>query len=183
MAMKNIAVKKVIQKLQPEEITTLLWDDNSVLHRHSDWEFTSTVDGTGCNVVNGTPYDLMPGDFVLLGPQHVHQYVSDKPIQRRDVCIATEKMHKCIGETTLKDNSYKSRITFPYATNAICKVYPCTSKGGNVLTYPEAYAFTYYLIEKYGFNNVLNCCINYNFDGVFGSNYNIVMDEFMKSIE
>lgn len=89
---------------------------------------------------------------------------------------------KCIGETTLKDNSYKSRITFPYATNAICKIYSCTSKGGNVLTYPEAYAFTYYLIEKYGFNNVLNCCINYNFDGVFGSNYNIVMDEFMKSI-
>lgn len=71
-----------------------MWDDNSVLHRHSDWEFTSTVDGTGCNVVNGTPYDLMPGDFVLLGPQHVHQYVSDKPIQRRDVCIATEKMQQ-----------------------------------------------------------------------------------------
>lgn len=94
MAMKNIAVKKVIQKLQPEEITTFLWDDNSVLHRHSDREFTSTVDGTGCNVVNGTPYDLMPGDFVLLGPQHVHQYVSDKPIQRRDVCIATEKMQQ-----------------------------------------------------------------------------------------
>lgn len=94
MAMKNIAVKKVIQKLQPEEITTFLWDDNSVLHRHSDWEFTSTVDGTGCNVVNGTPYDLMPGDFVLLGPQHVHQYVSDKPIQRRNVCIATEKMQQ-----------------------------------------------------------------------------------------
>lgn len=92
--MKNIAVKKVIQKLQPEEITTFLWEDNSVLHRHSDWEFTSTVDGTGCNVVNGTPYDLMPGDFVLLGPQHVHQYVSDKPIQRRDVCIATEKMQQ-----------------------------------------------------------------------------------------
>ena len=94
MAMKNIAVKKVIQKLQPEEITTFLWDDNSVLHRHSDWEFTSPVDGTGCNVVNGTPYDLIPGDFVLLGPQHVHQYVSDKPIQRRDVCIATEKMQQ-----------------------------------------------------------------------------------------
>ena len=89
---------------------------------------------------------------------------------------------KCIGETTLKDNSYKSQIKFPYATNAICEFYSCTSKGGNVLTYPEAYAFTYYLIEKYGFNTVLNCCINYNFDGVFGSNYNIVMDEFMKSI-
>ena len=92
-------------------------------------------------------------------------------------------IEKCIGEITLKDSSYKSRITFPYATNAICKIYSCTSKDGNVLTYPEAYAFTYYLIKKYGFNNVLNCCINYNFDGVFSSNYNVIMDEFMKSIE
>ena len=91
-------------------------------------------------------------------------------------------IEKCIGEITLKDSSYKSRITFPYATNAICKIYSCTSKGGNVLTYPEAYAFTYYLIEKYGFNNVLKCCIDYNFDGVFGSNYSVIMDEFMKSI-
>lgn len=91
-------------------------------------------------------------------------------------------IEKCIGETTLKDSGYKSRIKFPYATNAICEIYSCTSKDGNVLTYPEAYAFTCYLIEKYGFSNVLKCCINYNFDGVFGSNYNIVMDEFMKSI-
>ena len=89
---------------------------------------------------------------------------------------------KCIGETTLKVGSYKSQIKFPYATTAICKIYACASKDGNVLTYPEAYAFTYYLIEKYGFSNVLNCCINYNFDGVFGSNYVVIMDEFVKSI-
>lgn len=89
---------------------------------------------------------------------------------------------KCIGETTLKDNSYKSRINFPYATNAIYKIYSCTNKSGNVLTYPEAYAFTYYLMEKYGFNNVLKCCIDYNFADIFGSNYNVIMDEFMKSI-
>lgn len=92
--MKNATVKKLISKLPKDEITTFLWDDNSVLHRHSDWEFTSTVDGKGTNIVNGTPYPLMPGDFVLLGPKHVHQYVSDTPIQRRDVCIATEKMHE-----------------------------------------------------------------------------------------
>ncbi len=91
-------------------------------------------------------------------------------------------IEKCIGETTLKDSSYKSRINFPYATNAICKIYSCTSKDGNVLTYPEAYAFTYYLIEKYGFDSVLNCCINYNFDSVFGSNYIAILNEFMKSI-
>ncbi|CDB26660.1 unknown [Firmicutes bacterium CAG:552] len=89
---------------------------------------------------------------------------------------------KCIGEITLKDSSYKSQIKFPYATTAICKIYACTSKDGNVLTYPESYAFTYYLIEKYGFNNVLKCCIDYNLADIFGSNYNVIMDEFMKSI-
>ena len=93
--MKDASVKKIIQKMQPDEINTFLWDDNSVLHRHSDWEFTSTIDGTGTNIVNGTDYPLMPGDFVLLGPQHVHRFVSDSAdIRRRDVCIADEKFQK-----------------------------------------------------------------------------------------
>lgn len=93
--MKDTAVKKIIQKMQPDEINTFLWDDNSVLHRHSDWEFTSTIDGTGVNIVNETDYPLMPGDFVLLGPRHVHRFVSDSEhIQRRDVCIADEKFRK-----------------------------------------------------------------------------------------
>lgn len=92
--MKDVGVKKIISKLSPDEVTTFLWDDNSVLHRHSDWEFTSTVDRTGSNIVNGTTYPLMPGDFVLLGPRHVHRFVSDVPIQRRDVCIADEKLKK-----------------------------------------------------------------------------------------
>lgn len=95
--MKDVGVKKIISKLSPDEVTTFLWDDNSVLHRHSDWEFTSTVDGTGSNIVNGTNYPLMPGDFVLLGPRHVHRFVSDVPIQRRDVCIADEKLKKLCG--------------------------------------------------------------------------------------
>ena len=92
--MKEPFVKKIIPKMQPDEINTFLWDDNSVLHRHSDWEFTSTIDGTGTNIVNGESYPLMPGNFVLLGPKHIHQYVSDTPtpIRRRDLCVSTEKM-------------------------------------------------------------------------------------------
>ena len=90
--MKDAFVKKIIPKLNPDEVTTFLWDDNTVLHRHSDWEFTSTIDGTGINIVNGEQYPLMPGNFVLLGPKHVHQYVSDTPIKRRDICVSTEKM-------------------------------------------------------------------------------------------
>lgn len=34
--MSDTFVKKIIPKLQPEEIITFLWDDNTVLHRHSD---------------------------------------------------------------------------------------------------------------------------------------------------
>ena len=92
--MKDDSVKKIIPKLQPDELNTFLWTDNSVVHKHSDWEFTSTTDGKGVNIVNGTAYPLMPGDFVLLGPRHVHQFVSDTPIKRRDVCISTEKMRQ-----------------------------------------------------------------------------------------
>lgn len=92
--MKETLVKKIIPKLQPDEVITFLWDDNTVLHRHSDWEFTSTIDGTGINIVNGEQYPLMPGNFVLLGPKHVHQYVSDTPIKRRDICVSTEKMQQ-----------------------------------------------------------------------------------------
>ena len=92
--MNDTVVKKIIPKLQPDEIITFLWDDNTVLHRHSDWEFTSTMDGTGINVVNGEEYPLMPGIFVLLGPKHVHRYYSDAPIKRHDICVPDEKMRQ-----------------------------------------------------------------------------------------
>ena len=92
--MNDTFVKKIIPKLQPEEIITFLWDDNTVLHRHSDWEFTSTMDGTGINVVNGEEHPLMPGIFVLLGPKHVHRYYSDAPIKRHDICVPDEKMRQ-----------------------------------------------------------------------------------------
>ncbi len=91
-------------------------------------------------------------------------------------------LEKCIGETMLKNSSYKSKIKFPYATTPIYKTYSCTNKDGNVLTYPEAYAFTCYLIEKYGFDTALKCCIDYDFERTFGSNYVAMMSEFMKSI-
>lgn len=91
-------------------------------------------------------------------------------------------LEKCIGETTLKNGDYKSKIRFPYATDPIYEFYACTSKDGNVLTYPEAYAFTYYLIEEYGFDKVLGCCVNYNLKNVFGSDYNALMNEFINHI-
>lgn len=90
--MNETIVNKIIPKLPPDEVVTFLWDDNTVLHRHSDWEFTSTIDGTGINLVNGEQYPLIPGDFVLLGPKHVHRYFSDTPIRRHDLCVADEKM-------------------------------------------------------------------------------------------
>ena len=60
--------------------------------------------------------------------------------------------------------------------------YASTSQDGNVLTYPEAYAFTSYLIEKYGFNNAIKCCINYNLKEIYGADYSNLMNEFLKVI-
>lgn len=104
--MKDDCIKKIIPKLAPDELNTFLWNDNSVVHKHSDWEFTSTTDGKGVNIVNGTAYPLMPGDFLLLGPQHIHQFVSDTPIKRRDVCISVEKMQQIAD--TLRPNLYET---------------------------------------------------------------------------
>ena len=108
MSMKDDYIKKIIPKLGPDELNAFLWTDNSVVHRHSDWEFTSTTDGKGVNIVNGAAYPLMPGDFLLLGPQHVHQFVSDTPIKRRDVCISIEKMQQIAD--TLQSGLYETLI-------------------------------------------------------------------------
>ena len=118
-------------------------------------EFVDTVNGLYCDR-GGKFGDLSEFDFALLA--------------------------ECIGETTLKNNRYKSQIEFPYATASICEFYGCTSKDGNVLTYPEAYAFTKYLIEKYGFDKALKCCINYDPKGVFGADYAALISEYMSII-
>lgn len=68
MSMKDDYIKKIIPKLEPDELNTFLWTDNSVVHRHSDWEFTSTTDGKGVNIVNGAAYPLMPRGFFTARP-------------------------------------------------------------------------------------------------------------------
>ncbi len=85
-------VKKLIPKLEADEINTFLWKEETVIHRHSDWEFTATTDGTGVNLVNGEVYYSTPDVFLLLGPNHVHKQTSDLPISRRDICVSVEKM-------------------------------------------------------------------------------------------
>lgn len=85
-------VKKLIPKLPANEVSTFLWKEETVIHCHSDWEFTATTDGTGVNLVNGEAYYSTPGVFMLLGPNHVHKQTSDLPIRRRDICVSLEKM-------------------------------------------------------------------------------------------
>ncbi len=81
-----------VKKLSPNESHTTLWTTPTVLHFHSDWEFTTLISGTGTNIVNGISYDTTPFTFVLLGPQHQHQQVSNVALQRRDICVSIEKM-------------------------------------------------------------------------------------------
>ena len=84
-------------------------------------------------------------------------------------------MEEAIGLTTILYPQYKSQITFPYATNSIYQTYKCSHTDENKLTYPEAYVFTKYLIDKYGLDKVLQCCSAYDFEKVFGKAY---IDEF-----
>lgn len=84
-------------------------------------------------------------------------------------------MEEAIGLTTILYPQYKSQITFPYATNSIYQAYKCSHTDENKLTYPEAYVFTKYLIDKYGLDKVLQCCSAYDFEKVFGKAY---IDEF-----
>lgn len=58
--MSEEKVKKLIPKLPADEINTFLWKEDSVIHRHSDWEFTATADGTGVNLVNGEAFYSTP---------------------------------------------------------------------------------------------------------------------------
>ena len=91
-------------------------------------------------------------------------------------------IEKCIGEITLKNGDFKRLIEFPYATTPIYKTYVNSSKDGNVLTYPEAYAFTGYLIEKYGFDKVISCCIRYDPKRAFGLTYDVLIEEYLSYI-
>lgn len=91
-------------------------------------------------------------------------------------------IEECIGITTLKDESFKSRIQFPCATNPIYKTYACLNKDGNALTYPEAYAFTKYLIDKYGFSSVIKSCKNYDLKRDFENDYDGLFNDFKESV-
>ncbi len=80
-------------------------------------------------------------------------------------------MEEAIGITTILCPKYKKQITFPYATDSINDTYINSYTDENKLTYPEAYAFTKYLINEYGLDNVLQCCLSYDFEKTFGESY------------
>lgn len=88
-------------------------------------------------------------------------------------------MIECIGKVTLETPSHKTRIEFPYATDPIYKFYACTNKDGNALTYPEAYAFTKYLIDKYGLTSVLRCVYDYDPEKFFASPYSALLNDYL----
>ncbi len=91
-------------------------------------------------------------------------------------------LEKCIGITMLRHPSFRSEISFPYATTPIYRTYACTSEDGNVLTYPEAYALTQYLIERYGESAVFRCCNSYRPEDIFGKSYEELFSDFMSSV-
>ena len=92
-------------------------------------------------------------------------------------------MEEAIGITTILFPKYKTQITFPYATNSIRQSYFYASyTDENKLTYPEAYAFTKYLIKEYGLDNVLKCCLSYDFEKIFGKSYSDIFTTYCSTI-
>lgn len=93
-----------------------------------------------------------------------------------------ELMAEAIGITTLSFPKYKSQITFPYATLSVYHIYSNANTDENKLTYPEAYAFTKYLINEYGLDKVLQCCLSYNFEKAFGKPYTVIFTTYCSMI-
>jgi hypothetical protein len=54
---------------------------------------------------------------------------------------------------------------------------------GNELTYPEAYLFVSYLIERYSLDTILDYCHEgADFDAVFGNSYENIKNEWISSL-
>ena len=89
-----------IPKLNTGEIATSAWKLPTILHKHTDFEFTAIASGSGQNIINGKPYETDFGTFLLLGPQHVHQQLASSPMVRRDICVSTDLMKEICDELT-----------------------------------------------------------------------------------
>ena len=130
-----------IPKLNSNECTTHEWYAPTVLHTHTDWEFTTLTEGIGENVVNSVAYPASYGTFLLLGPKHLHQQAAQGKMVRRDICVSDYNFKKfcdelksglyeqlCEQETpiqiTLPIGSYKALVSRLTDIDAYQKLFP-----------------------------------------------------------
>ena len=93
-------------------------------------------------------------------------------------------LEQSIAYVTLTKPEYKHKIKFPYATTSVKDLrYSSSGDKGNNLTYPESYLFVKYLINEYGLNNVLNCCLTYDLEQSFNETYDVLYSNFIKAIQ
>ena len=83
-----------IPKLERNQNSTDEWYQPTTLHKHTDWEFTTIINGHALNIVNGVPHTTSFGTFMLLGPNHLHEQQSDTPLVRRDICVSCHNLKK-----------------------------------------------------------------------------------------
>lgn len=90
-------------------------------------------------------------------------------------------LEQSIAYVTLTKPEYKQKIKFPYATTSVKDLrYSSSGDKGNNLTYPESYLFVRYLINKYGLDNVLNCCLAYDLERSFNETYDVIYSNFIR---
>lgn len=93
-------------------------------------------------------------------------------------------LEQSIAYVTLTKPEYKQKIKFPYATTSVKDLrYSSSGDKGNNLTYPESYLFVRYLINKYGLDNALNCCLAYDLERSFNETYDVIYSNFIKAIQ
>ena len=99
-----------VPKLDNEECTTHEWHHPTIMHKHTDWEFTTLTEGTGENVVNDVVYPFSYGTFLLLGPKHRHQQTAVGAIARRDICLSEHCLKKFCDE--LQEGLYEELCAY-----------------------------------------------------------------------
>lgn len=92
-------------------------------------------------------------------------------------------LEQAVARTTLSKPRYKLSLDFAYATMSINDVrrFP-VGFPGNDLTYPEADLFVRYLIDNYGIDKVLACCLNYDFEMFFNQMFDEAFVLFVSSL-
>jgi len=98
----------------------LIISKQSPLHKHTFFEFSVCLSGSVQNVINGKPRKINKGRIILLRPQDVHQFFSEKEHTSRDVYITQEEMREICDliSTNLFDKILNTELLIDFTVSS-----------------------------------------------------------------